>query len=352
MELSELGLDRWFKEQAQQLCGAEQCLARVTAVDRGRYLVRSERGETPAEMTGKFHHAAESSVDLPCVGDWVCVQYHDADTYASIHHVLPRKSFLRRKSPGKNIEFQMIAANIDVAFIVQSCHFDFNVRRLERYLVMVNEGHIEPLLLLTKTDLVSAEELQQIIAKIRGAGIHTRIVALSSETGAGIDQIKEIVLPAQTYCLIGSSGVGKTTLINRLIGKAALETKAVSGSGEGRHTTTRRQLIVLDKGGLLIDMPGMRELGVMSAGEGIDDSFAEIAQLASTCRFSNCTHSNEPGCAILMAIEKGELNQAHYQNYLKLKKESAFNEMSYLDKRNKDKAFGKFVKQVKKQKDM
>jgi len=128
--------------------------------------------------------------------------------------------------------------------------------------------------------------------------------------------------------------------------------QTVSGKIGAIHTTTRRQLIVLDKGGLLIDMPGMRELGVMSAGEGIDDSFAEITQLASTCRFSNCTHTNEPGCAILMAIEKGELNQAHYQNYLKLKKESAFNEMSYLDKRNKDKAFGKFVKQVKKQKDM
>jgi ribosome biogenesis GTPase len=348
MELSAIGFDQWFKEQASERCGPGGSVARVTAVDRDRYIIRNEQGEIPAELTGKFLYTAESQTELPCVGDWLCVRYHDSETYATIHDILTRKSFLQRKAPGKTIDLQMIAANIDTAFIVQSCHFDFNVRRLERYLVMVSDGHIEPLILLTKTDLISPEALEQLIEKIRNTGIAAEILVLSNVTGEGIEQIREIMVAGKTYCLLGSSGVGKTTLINRLTGDSALETREVSETGEGRHTTTRRQLILLDSGSLLIDMPGMRELGMLGVSEGIDGSFAAVRELSENCRFADCSHTSEPGCAVRKAIEQHELDADHFQNYLKLKKESDFHDLSYVEKRKKDRAFGQMVKSVTK----
>lgn len=351
MDLSVLGLDRGLDDQAGELCAPDAHVARVTAVDRDQYIVRNEQGEVPAELTGKLVYTSESRSELPGVGDWVCVQYHDSGNRASIHRLLPRKSFLRRKSPGRHVEFQMIAANIDVAFIVQSCHFDFNVRRLERYLVVVNEGHVEPVILLTKTDLVSPVALEQQLDRIRHAGINARIVTLSNVTGDGIDQLRGLMLPGKTYCLLGSSGVGKTTLINRLVGDSRLETGEVSHTGEGRHTTTRRQLIALEQGALLIDMPGMRELGMLGVSEGVDESFSDIQDLSKNCRFADCTHANEPGCAVQRAIARHELDAERFQNYLKLRKESEFHEMSYLEKRKKDRAFGQFVRSVMKSKE-
>ncbi|ATX80416.1 ribosome biogenesis GTPase [Mariprofundus aestuarium] len=351
MELIALGFDSWFEDHAKELVKPEQSIARVIAVDRGRCIVNDGFREISAVLLGKYLHEIESPADFPCVGDWVSVEHHDSDAFASIHAILQRKTLLRRKTAGREIEFQMIAANIDTAFIVQSCRFDFNIRRLERYLVMVNEGQIEPLILLTKTDLISPDELELLMANIRSAGINTQIIALSNVTGSGIEQVRALMAAGKTYCLLGSSGVGKTTLINRLVGKAELETKSVSATGEGRHTTTRRQLIMLEDGAMLIDMPGMRELGMVGDSEGIDESFSDVVELIANCRFADCSHSNEPGCAILMAIENGELSEDHFQNYLKLNKESDFYQMSHHEKRKKDKAFGRHIKSVMKHRD-
>ena len=243
----------------------------------------------------------------------------------------------------------MIAVNIDVAFIVQSCHFDFNLRRLDRYMVAVHDGRIEPILLLTKTDLISPDELEQIMASIKQNGITSRVLALSNLTGAGFDDFQQVLAPGQTYCLLGSSGVGKTTLINRLIGRDTFRVKTVSGTGEGAHATSRRQLVVLERGAMLIDTPGMREFGLLGAADGVEQSFEDILFLSTNCRYTDCSHTQEPGCAILTAVANGELSEERYRSYLKLKKESDYYAMSYVDKRKKDKAFGRFVKSVKRE---
>lgn len=348
MELKELGFDPWFEAHAAEILQEGISIARISAVDRGSYLITNGSREVPSELSGKLSYQIESPMDLPCVGDWVAAQYYDNDTAAVVHRVFPRKTFLRRKTAGEKVDFQMIAANIDTAFIVQSCHFDFNPRRLDRYLVMAADGHVEPIVILTKTDLVPPDELNQKLGLISSAA-KASVFALSNVTGSGFEQFRQTLSPGRTYCLLGSSGVGKTTLINRLIGREAFDTRAVSGTGEGTHTTARRQLIVLDQGAMLIDTPGMRELGLVGAGNGVDMGFEDLVGLSTDCRYANCSHEHETDCAVRAAVKAGELSEERYSSYIKLKKESEYHEMSYLEKRKKDRAFGRFIQSAKKQ---
>ncbi|OPY07849.1 MAG: putative ribosome biogenesis GTPase RsgA [Syntrophus sp. PtaB.Bin001] len=347
MKLNDLGFDQWFEEHVISLREDDRRFARVSAVDRGSYLIRDELKEVPAELSGKLFYQTDDPVDLPCVGDWVAAQYYNNGAAAIIHRVFPRKTFLRRKTAGEIVDIQMIAANIDTAFIVQSCHFDFNPRRLDRYLVMAADGHVEPIVILTKTDLITADELEQKLEIVRSL-TKGKVLGLSNKTGIGFDEFQRELVPGKTHCLLGSSGVGKTTLINRLVGHEAFDTKAVSGTGEGTHTTSRRQLILLADGAMLIDTPGMRELGLVGAIDGVNIGFEDLVALSADCRYANCSHQHEPGCTVRIAVENGKLSKDRYLSYIKLKKESEYYEMSYLEKRKKDKAFGRFVKSVKK----
>lgn len=347
MDLAALGFDSWLEQRSTPLLLPGQSMARVTAVDRDAFVIRDQDGEADAELAGRFRHAIADAADLPCVGDWVCVQRHGSGGPAMIHGVAPRKTLLRRKTPGRDVGFQMIAANLDVAFIVQACDYDFNLPRLDRYLVMAHAGGIEPQIVLTKTDLVSPEQLAQAIEQVRQRRGCPEVFALSNTTGAGLDAFRTLLMPGRTYCLLGSSGVGKSTLINRLIGHDVLGTRAVSATGEGVHTTSRRELLLLGHGAMLVDTPGMRELGLLGTAESLGDTFAEIGANAADCRFTDCTHTGEPGCAVRRAVEDGSLPRDRYESYLKLQRETEYHDLSQVEKRRKERSFGRFVKAAK-----
>ncbi|MFC2166868.1 ribosome small subunit-dependent GTPase A [Acidobacteriota bacterium] len=351
ISLKDLGFDNWFENKQAELHKSKNQLARVTIVNRDRYMVRGLKDEVPAELSGKLLFESESSMDLPTVGDWVFVQYYDDNTQAIIHDLFPRKTLIKRKVAGKKMEFQLIASNIDVGFIIQSCDFDFNIRRLERYLVMIHEAGIEPIILLSKTDLVSYDELEQRLLDIENYFSRVPVMAFSNTDGYGLNDIRQKLESNKTYCLLGSSGVGKTTLLNYLIGENRFKTKTIRESdGKGRHATSRRQLILLEGGSLILDTPGMRELGNIAAESGLKASFPDIEDLTEQCRFRDCTHTNEEGCGVLKAVENDQLDVKRYQSFLKLRRESEHNERSYLEKRRKDKKFGNMIKQYKKDK--
>lgn len=350
-DLESIGYSDWFKSRVDYEKIATHGLARIVSVHKESYTVTNGGEDIFAELSGSLLYSSDSAREHPTVGDWVYADFYDDDTHAIIYGVLPRKTLLQRKTTGKVVNFQLIAANIDVAFIVQSLNDNFNLRRLERYLVMVNESGIEPVILLSKCDLVPKAEVDQFKNNVLDIAPQTTVLEFSNLRKESIDSVARFLKSGSTYCLLGSSGVGKTTLLNSLIGNDKFETRAVSKiQSKGRHTTTSRQLVRLESGAMIVDTPGMRELGSMSVDEGIDETFSEILKLSQSCKFNNCSHTNEKGCAVLSSIKSDALSEQRYQNYLKIKKESEFNQMSFLEKKKKDKIFGKLIKTTMKNK--
>ncbi len=321
-------------------------LSRVIIEHRERYTIQSEQGIFTAEITGNLRFSASSRLDFPAVGDWVKAMQVDAET-AIILEILPRFSILQRQAIGQHGESQVIATNIDGAFIVQSFGHDFNLNRLERYLTICHGAGIEPYIILTKTDLTDPASVATHLEKIKGRVSDVPILPISSMTGEGYEELKALLKPENTYCFLGSSGVGKSTLVNGLLGEGYLKTSEVSTStAKGRHTTSHRELIMLPNHGVIIDTPGMRELGMTDQAEGLEQTYEIIHELAETCRFKDCTHITEEGCAVLEALENDSLDAGLYENFMKLQREQEHYTATVREKRAKSKQQGKLYKSI------
>jgi len=322
-------------------------IGRVIAEHKERYLVNTEQGEFDAEITGNLRFSSKSREDFPAVGDWVELTIHDSD-FAIIHSILPRYSVISRQAVGKFGEIQIIATNIDYALLVQAVDRDFNINRLERYLTICNSSKVKPIIILTKTDLINEQKITQIIDSIKQRINDILVFAISNETQDGYEALKMSIENGKTYCMLGSSGVGKSTLLNKLSGRTLMKTDTISQStNKGRHITSHRELIVLENGGILIDNPGMREVGIADTTSGLESTFDRIITLSQKCKFKDCTHTNEIGCAVLDAVKKGKINKKSYENYLKMEREKAHFELTIVERRKKDKDFGKMINNYK-----
>ncbi len=318
-------MDANFHDKYQAYVQQGFSIARIAAEHKGRYSILLNDQFLSAEITGKMMFAAETRKDYPAVGDWVAVQLYDTNSPSIIHHILPRRTVLSRKTSGREIEEQIIATNMDIVFVVQGLDNNFNLRRLERFLVIAAQSGAVPVILLSKIDLLSEQQLDAILHEVQTISESTVTITYSAKTLVHIEDIKKLITPDSTVCFIGSSGAGKSTLINRLLGREKLHTQEVrEEDSKGKHTTTHRELIPLESGGCVIDTPGLREIGLWEVNGSIEETFPDIAELGLHCKFTDCTHAHEPGCAVQAEIENGNLDIERYENYLKLKKEAEF----------------------------
>ena len=320
MSLPSLGWNARFEESFTEYRTRGLGPARVVREDRTRYMVLDESGARPAELAGRLRHEARTRADLPAVGDWVAVR-PGAASPAIIEGVLPRASAFLREGAGDTTEAQVVAANVDTVFLVSGLDHDYNPRRIERYLTVAWESGATPVVVLNKADL--AEDREALVAEVGLLAPGAAVVAVSALEGDGLDALAPWLLPGRTVALLGSSGVGKSTLVNALLGEQRLATGAVrEDDSRGRHTTSHREIVALPGGALLLDTPGMRELKLWGDEDAADGVFPEIAALAEACRFRDCRHESEPGCAVLAAAEDGTLAPERLASWRKLQREA------------------------------
>jgi len=325
-------------------------VGRVISEHKERYVVKTTEQEYAGEIVGNLRFSAHNRSDFPAVGDWVAISEYDEDKVL-IHKIFPRNTIIERQAVGKQGEKQIIATNIDFAFIVQAVDRDFNINRIERYLTICTTSNVKPIIILNKIDLIEDTELKKLIANVQDRIKQVPLHTISNETLNGIDRLKESIIKGKTYCLLGSSGVGKSTLLNTLSGKQFMKTNKISTStNKGRHVTSHRELLVLENGGILIDNPGMREVGIADSTDGLEITFETIIEQSRVCKFKDCTHTTEIDCAVIAAVESGEIDKSSYENYLKMELEKEHFESTIAEKRKKDKDFGKMIKNYKRDK--
>ncbi len=345
--LEKLGLDAdtaAFFARADAVDGT--LVGRVVIEHREAYVVETERGRFNAQITGNMRFSAKNRAEFPAVGDWVSILVYD-ESLAIIQVIAPRRSILERQAVDRSGEKQLIAANVDTALLMQAVDQDYSLNRLERYITICNAGGIRPVGVFNKIDLIDADARRAIERDVRARAPDLEFVCVSNVTGDGFADLRGVLRPGQTFCILGSSGVGKSTLINRLTESTDLKTAALSESHhKGRHTTTHREMIVTDHHGILIDTPGMRELGITESGEGLEATFDRIAALERACKFTNCTHADEAGCQVREALADGRIDPAAYENFQKMKREQRRFEMTVREKRVKEKRQAKLYRAI------
>lgn len=348
MKLEDLGYNKDLDKARVEKNLAGFGIGRVIAEHKERYVVKTTAGVFEAEITGNLRYTANCREDFPAVGDWVALTSYE-DDFSIIHQILPRFSMIKRQAVGKSGEIQLIATNIDYAFLVQAVDRDFNLNRLERYLTICYESKVKPIIILSKTDLVEKSNVAEMVASIKSRIKNVPVIGISNETQSGYETLKKNLKKGLTYCLLGSSGVGKSTLLNNLFESAVMQTGTISQStSKGRHVTSHRELVILANGAILIDNPGMREVGIAAASGGLENTFDQISRLSRKCKYKDCTHTGEDACAVIEALVNGELDNSSYENYLKMERERSHFESTLAQRKKKEKDFGKTLKNYKK----